>query len=327
MDRRRVLISLLSVLLLLLITPVEPLSAAPNLADEVVLNNDLTLREGEHIDGDLVIIGGNLTMRVGSRVEGSVTVLGGNVEVDGIVERDLVALGGDVTLGAHAHIRGDTVALGGHVQRSEGAQTGDIIHGLPIRSFRFWRALRLPFSVPLDGSLRPASVVWGSVTAVGIAVSIALLSVAIVHFWPAQTVQVAETILTAPLPSLGVGCLLYPLAASLVFFILITICLAPVVPAVVLLVVAASLFGWVALGTLWGRRLVHWVGWRRATPLATTGAGVFILTIVAAVAGALPCLGIILTLGAASIGLGAVTLSRFGTTPYRPQPPPSPTGT
>jgi hypothetical protein len=87
---------------------------------------------------------------------------------------------------------------------------------------------------------------------------------------------------------------------------------------VVLLTVAASLLGWVALGMLWGRQLVRWAGWRSATPLVTAGLGVFALTLVAAVAGALPFLGLILTFGAASIGLGAVTLSRFGTVRFRP---------
>ena len=153
------------------------------------------------------------------------------------------------------------------------------------------------------------------------ALILAALGAAISIFWPGQTTQVAETILNAPLPSLGVGCLLYPLAATLTVVVLITICLAPIAPVVILLVVAISLFGWVALGRLLGRWLARSTGWQGATRLAVTGVGVFILTIVAAIAGAIPCLGPILVLGATSVGAGAVTLSRFGTS--RPGSPPS----
>jgi hypothetical protein len=145
----------------------------------------------------------------------------------------------------------------------------------------------------------------------------ALLGVAVVTFWPAQTNQVGETIVLAPLPSLGVGCLLYPLAGSLSFFLLLTLCLSPFAPAVVLLLVAASLFGWIALGTLWGRWLARRLNWRGATPPLTVGVGTFTLTIILTLVGAFPCLGPLLVLGAASLSLGAVALSRFGTSRYR----------
>jgi hypothetical protein len=148
------------------------------------------------------------------------------------------------------------------------------------------------------------------------ALGLALLAMAVIRFWPTQTDRVANTIVASPLPSLGLGCLIYPLAASLIFFVLITICLAPLAPAIVLVLVAAGLLGWVALGTLWGRQLVRWTNWRRATRAAVTGVGVFTLTILIALIGAIPCLGIILVFGGASIGLGAVALSRFGTTSY-----------
>jgi hypothetical protein len=95
----------------------------------------------------------------------------------------------------------------------------------------------------------------------------------------------------------------------------------------VLLVVAASLLGWVALGRLLGRWLARSTGWRDATPLMVTGIGVFVLTFLMAIAGVIPCLGMLLVFGVASIGLGAVTLSRFGTSPRasRPTPPPAKT--
>jgi hypothetical protein len=315
MRQRQLFLSLLTVVALFVLPPAPSALAAPPRGDEVIFGDDFVLSEGEHIDGDLVVIGGNLTLRPSSRVTGGVTALGGRATVDGIVEGDLVVLGGDLDLGPQARVNGDTVALGGRLQRSEGAQTGDVVQGLPLRNIRFWWGW--PPSPPFFGFIGPDATATTLATTLLIALALALLGVAIANFWPAQTAQVAETVVAAPLPSLGVGCLLYPLSVSLVFFILITICLAPLAPAVVLVVVAASLLGWVALGSLWGRRLAVWTGWRRATTLAVTGVGVFTLTLLAALLGSLPCLGAILVLGGASIGVGAVTLSRFGTNPYR----------
>ena len=320
MLRRRLVVGLLTLAALLLLTPAIPVHAAPSRGDEVILGDDLTLQEGEHVSGDVVIIGGDLTMRAGSRVEGGVTVLGGRVEANGTVEGDLVAVGGDVNLGSQVHIAGDLIALGGRLRRAAGAQTGDVVTGLAFGDLRAWRGLRLPLFSFNTGS-RPISAVWAGLITLMSALIMAALGAAIGTFWPAQTSQVAETILTAPLPSLGVGCLLYPLAASLTIVILITICLAPIAPVVILLVVAASLFGWVALGRLLGRWLARSTGWQGATRLAMTGLGVFLLTIVAAIAGAIPCLGPVLVLGAVSVGAGAVTLSRFGTS--RPASPPA----
>ncbi len=315
MRKSRLFFGLLSLATLLVLTPARPLYAAPIQDDEVILGDDLTLNEGERVNGDLVIIGGDVTMRAGSRVEGSVTALGGRVEIDGTVEGELVALAGDIDLGPHANITGDIVALGGRVRQAEGAQTGKIVRGPAIRNVGFWQGLSFRSS-----SLRGESVAFSLAVTLVVAVILALVGMAIVTFWPTQTAQVAETVLYAPLPSLGVGCLLYPLAASLTVFVLITICLSPLAPVVVLSVVAASLFGWVALGTLGGRWLTRSTGWRTATPLAVTGVGVFFITFVTAFIGAIPCLGGLLTLSAASIGLGAATLSRFGTSSYRRRP-------
>jgi hypothetical protein len=302
-------------LLALSLLSARPLYAAPQQGDEVVLNDDLTLREGELINGDLVMLGGNLYLQAGSRVEGSVTVFGGRVEVDGTVGGELIALGGDVVLNTHASVQGKVMALGGNLSQVTGARTGEIVQG-PVEGVGEWR---WPF-FSLGANQRFWSIVWSAVTTFMSALVMALLGVAVVTFWPAQTNQVGETIVLAPLPSLGVGCLLYPLAGSLSFFLLITLCLSPFAPAVALLLVAASLFGWIALGTLWGRWLMRWLGWRRATLPLTVGVGTFTLTIMLAIAGAVPCLGPLLIIGVASLNLGAVALSRFGASRYRGRP-------
>ena len=321
---------LLGLVALSLLLPVQPAHAAPIRDDEFIIGDDVTLREGEHIDGDLVIIGGNLIMQPGSRVNGNVAALGGDVEINGIVQSDLVVFGGDVHVKSRARIQGDVVAIGGQVHQAQGAQTGEIIQGPSFREARFWRDMRVPlFPSPLSGDL--PSIAWSVFSATIMALMVAGLGIVVAAFWPTQTAQVGHTILHAPLPSLGIGCLLYPLAGSLVFFLLITICLAIFVPVIALLLVVAILLGWIALGMLWGRRLVRWLGMRRAKPVVAAGVGVFTLSLITSLVGIVPCAGVLLVLGATSIGLGAVTLSRFGTKRYPVRPsagsPPEPAAT
>ena len=309
--------ALLCLMLLQLFVPAQPLYAAPRQGDELVFGDDLTLGEGERIDGDLVMFGGNLTMRQGSRVEGSVTVFGGRAEIDGTVRGEVVAFGGNLVLGTHARVGGEVVAIGSRVERAEGAETGNVVQGFTLDRAEFWRQLRLPFLSLRFGS---RSNIWNTLFTLFFALFAGLLGVLIVNVWPEQSAQVRLTILTAPWPSLIVGFLLYPLAGSLSLFLLITVCLAPFVPVVVIVLVAASLFGWVALGTLWGRWLMRLFKARRATPAMVTGIGVFTLSLVAAAIGAFPCLGPLLSLAMSGIGLGAVVLSRFGTTNYGKTP-------
>lgn len=311
---RRFTIILFGLATLLFLTPVRPVQAAPIQDDQVILGDDATLVEGEHVDGDLVVVGGDLTMRVGSRVAGNAAVIGGEARVDGTVGGDLVAFGGNITLGNGARVEGDVVALGGRVHRAEGAQVGSVVEGPNIGTSRFWRSVR----VPIFGGVgfRPGSAVWFTISALVGAAVLAFIGMAVITFWPTQTAEVGRTIVAAPVPSLGIGCLTYPLSVVIALFILITICLAPFVPVLVLLVVAAGLFGWIALGTLLGRWLARATGWRTATPAAVAGLGVFALSILAVVLGEIPCLGTLAVIGAASIGLGAVALSRFGTRRY-----------
>jgi len=230
-----------------------------------------------------------------------------------------------VDLGDNARVDGDVVSIGGRVEKAPGAQTGDVVQGLGLENIRIWRDIRLPF-VSTDIGFRPRSAIWSTITTLGGSMLLALLGMVIIALWPSQTNEVGRTIVSAPVPSTGLGCLIYPLAASLAFFILITICLAPFVPVVILLLVAAILFGWIALGSLFGRWLARTLGWHTANPVAATGLGVFALSVLGAIVGAVPCLGSLLVLFVSSAGLGAVALSRFGTKRYgvrpeAPQPP------
>ncbi|MFQ5886112.1 MAG: hypothetical protein ACE5II_02635, partial [Anaerolineae bacterium] len=78
---------------------------------------------------------------------------------------------------------------------------------------------------------------------------------------------------------------------------------------------AAAIDGWIVLGSVVGERLLQAVKVAEPEPLASVLLGVFLLTLISATP---LCIGFLFTLVAGSWGLGAVILTRFGTTPYPP---------
>lgn len=304
----------LALFALLVVFPAAPVQAAPLQDDEVSIGDDIVLQPGERVTGNLVIFGGDLSMLSGSRVNGDVVCFGGKVEIQGTVQGDLVVLGGDIILGETAVVRGTLVGIGGKLARAPGARTGEIVTGPSFAEGGVWR-FRFPGPFG-EGPWNLFAVLVG----LSSALFLGLLGLVIVALLPVQTANVGRTIVQAPWTSVGIGCLLVPLTLSVAFFALITLCFSLLVPVLIVLLLAAGLFGWVALGTLLGRSLARALGWR-TTPALLGGVGVFLLTIIAGIIGWIPCLGSVIVLCAAGLGLGAVALSRFGTRVYRQKTP------
>ncbi len=80
--------------------------------DMVKFGKNVTVDEGERVNGDVVSIGGDV--RVRGLVTGSAISIGGNVFISstGIVETDAVSVGGDVIKEPGAIIKGQNVGLG-----------------------------------------------------------------------------------------------------------------------------------------------------------------------------------------------------------------------
>jgi hypothetical protein len=83
-------------------------------------------------------------------------------------------------------------------------------------------------------------------------------------------------------------------------------------------------FGWLALGAVVGARLATALNLRSVSPALATAFGTFLLSLVMGVVGYVACLGAIVEIIFAAIGLGAVVLTRFGTRPYLPGGEPTP---
>jgi hypothetical protein len=101
--------------------------------------------------------------------------------------------------------------------------------------------------------------------------------------------------------------------------------LSPVSLIGLLVYTVALLFGWLALGARIGDRLAGALRLRGLSPIVAAALGAFLITLVVHGIGLFPLVGGLLSglvqVVLASIGLGAVTLTRFGTQPYLASPP------
>ncbi len=295
-------------------------------SDQVVFFGDsVVIGPGEEVDGTLTVIGGSLDLREGGRVRGDVVALGGETIVDGRIDGNLVVVGGTLDLRSHATIAEDLVTFGASVSRAEGATVlGESIEGfrgklpplrvepwiprLPVIRER-WRSPNLFFG-DVFGSL----VRWVVRTIAWMA-----LGVVVMLLLPKQTVLVGQTVSEVPLPSAGVGMLTFVVLLVLVP-LLVIICIGiPVVLLLAIAFVAAQVLGRVAIGAIIGQRLLAALNAKQPQPLFDVAVGIALIELFTAV----PCLGGLLGWIVSLTGVGAVVLTRFGTTAYEPLSKPS----
>jgi len=334
------LILLLAGGLLLPVTPALADGDPPGDDGAVIWNEDYTLGKDEWLDGDLVVFNGDVTLETNSRVEGSAVIWNGSANVEGTVEGDLVVSGGDIYLGDSAVVQGDVVCSWNcDFESEEGARVdGSVVEGIPFPNFPFerWRNFpRIPIPAPspptsrvpgleqmLAWILRVVRDVVGILVVAAVAGLVALIC-------PHQTTRVGQTVVEAPWPSFGIGLLTAAAAAVLIIALAITICLSPVAALAALALGAAGLFGWIAVGALVGERLLRALKAREIAPLWAAGLGTLVITLIGVGLSIALCLapfGWLMVFVLGCLGLGAVVLTRFGTTdyvPHRPTPPPS----
>lgn len=308
---------------------VAPAYAYTGRADRIILGDSYTLAAGETLDDNVIVIGGSLTIEAGATVTGNVMVLGGSADIAGAVEGSITVLGGRVDLAATAEIDGDLVTSGGSVTRAEGAQIeGDEkqLSGSPANWLGGPRVYFQPF-VRLPGIMRN-----NFTDAAGQALLLSLVTLAVVAFWPQHTARISAAITTAPAASGLLGLVTFFAVLVILIVLGLTLCLLPVSLAGGLIYGAAILVGWAALGMLVGAWLARTFQWYQLNPALSAAIGAFVLvfsTQILETLGPLQCLGALISFILTCVGLGAVTLTRFGMQPHLPaglptppQPPP-----
>lgn len=291
--------------------------------DKVVFGGVFTLEAGEIHDGNLVVFGGAVTVEPESTLNGDLVLIGGTVEVGGLVQGSVVGIGGAVRLNPEAEVNGDVVTIGATLRRDKGALVnGQVFNGVDIPS---------SFIIPDDTDGRdivpPVSPQTPSVSVnTNPFLKIiwfffrtflyAALAVVVVMFLAEHVGRISQAAITQPVITAGAGLLTAVLAPLALVVITITIILIPVTLVSVILLIAAWMLGWVALGLEVGRRVAKALNIKWA-PAISAGVGTLALFFVLGGLNQLiPCIGWIPQTLIGLWGLGAVLLTRFGTQDY-----------
>ena len=289
----------------------------PDSGGRVIFGSNFTLESGETFQGDLVVFGGNVTVEKDADLNGNLVVFGGTVTSNGKVSGDVVIVGGQVSLDEQAYITGDVVTVGGQLQKVEGARIdGEVVNN--IQPDIQIPDGTLPPSVPVPDAPAPPSInfdfnpFWSAAGVLVRAVAVALLAMLVVMFLQPQLDRVSQAITSQPLMSGSIG-LATLLASPIALLILaVTIILIPVALLGILLLVFAWLFGIIALGQEVGERFTRSINQSWA-PVFTTGFGTFLLVLVGGAIAEIPCVGWIVPVSLGLLGIGAVTITWFGT--------------
>jgi hypothetical protein len=301
--------------------------------DRRVFGDDFTLASGETIDGNLVILGGDVEIAAGATVECDVVVMGGNLELAGEVNGDVVVFGGNTDLRETAVIEGQLVSNGGSVTREEGSQ----VKGGETRGFSFSPGSYIPrVSGPFSLFNPLLALVTNFAGSVVVSIALMFLALLVALFLPDQTRRVTAALTTAPMTSGLMGLLTFFAMPVLIVLTAITICLIPVSLLGAMIFAMALIFGWVAVGALLGERLVAALRLHNVSPALSTALGTLIITFSLGILDTisefgggwlsipLACITVVVPLVLIFIGLGGVTLTRFGTRPFVSMGPTSP---
>ncbi len=312
--------------------PTRAVQAGSDLDGRVIFGENFTLKSGNTLNGDLVVFGGNVVIEDGAVVQGDVVVMGGSVTLNGVIEGSAVIIGGVVTLGDTAVIENDLVTISGLLSRAEGAQVkGEVIADLPAPDIEIpdvpapeSPALPTPPVPDRPGFSLDFDPVGKLIRLFVTALSVSLLAMLASLFLQPQVERVSQAVVSQPVIVGSVGLLVLVLSPLVLLILVITIILIPVGLLAAAVLALAGLFGVIAIGTEVGERFTRSIHQTWAPPL-TAGFGNFLTLLIVGGIGMLPCIGWLLSVMLATLGIGGVTLTAFGSRPYpRPIAPPIP---
>ena len=283
--------------------------------DRVIIGQNFTLSSGEVIDGDLIVIGGETTIEPDAEVRGDLVVIGASLRMDGHVEDSAIVIGGSASLGASSTVGHDMVALGGAFQRARGASiAGDIITNEALDTTSLARSAAggtapAPPTPEFDFDFGPLGKL---VSIMFQAISLGAITMLLSAFLHPQLEKVAQVALRQPFAAGSMGLLTIFLAPLAIIILAVTLILIPLALAATMLLVLAWLFGLVALGHLVGERVLQAMH-RTWEPVLSAGFGGLILGAVLGTSNEIACVGWLAAALIGLVGLGAATMTLFGT--------------
>lgn len=323
---KKIMIALLVALMLVL--PTGVVWAAARLTT--------TVAAGETVNNDVVLFEDDLEVEAGGAINGNVTLFQGSATIAGTINGDLVLFNGDLRAKETAVINGNCVLLNGTLRdETDGrvgcTRVGSLPNFIPaLGNLPGFRGAGESAAEPGSTSRPFFSFVANSLGALLSGLLMAGLAFVTASLLPDHLGQVQATLRLKPIVSGGVGLLTAVAVPSLIVLlslisaVLLLVCIGilgfGVVLALSLALVAALLFGWIAVGTLVGRWLAYRL--KRQWGLPTTAAlGTLLMTFILNFLGGIPFVwgeGL-LSMLILSMGLGAVALTQFGMKAYPPE--------
>jgi hypothetical protein len=278
------------------------------------------------IGEDIVRFGDDIVIDEGEIVEGDVVTILGDIVVNGTVDGDVVAVGGELTVGSTGEVDGDAVSVGGGVTREPGGkirgETVSVGAGpgglLGVKACPFFTG-----NIFSRGGRLLIFIMW---TVLLVVVGLIVMAVA---KRPVDNVCVRARKEAFKMGLFGLLAEILVLPVMAIFAI--TIIGIPIAIIVIPLVLAlALLLGYVGVSYAVGERLGNGTG---RSPYASMAIGLFVLQGMVILGGLIGLPGggigvvgtVIKFIGyaviyvAATVGLGAVIVSKFGTKEWQPK--------
>lgn len=313
----------------------------------VVFGGSADIENGAVLDGDLTVFGGDVELD--GTVDGSLVVFGGKVKIhdDATVDGDCVLFGGSFEIDEGARITGSVVTNPEDVPFDAWKFDKD---GLNLDHDQLPITPEIP-EIPAIPEVPEITVVPPSVPSTPItprviyhnrpsfaskvggaflsAVAFGAMALLLALFWPKHIEKVNQTIKRESVMSGLVGfltlitvALVTPILVIL-FLVLIIVCVGllglPLIALIWIVLFAASLFGWAAIGQITGRWMANRLNLSGVSGALEAGLGTFTISLVLGISSAIFLIGIgagLVQFILFCIGLGAVVLTRFGRQDY-----------
>ena len=314
--KRKILIFIVA--LSLIFIPTQSVFANKLEDGPVIFGGSYTLESGEKLNNDVVVFGGTVMIEEAALVNGDIILFGGSLTINGEVNGEVSLVGGAAILGENALIEGNLTLVSASLHRADGAEvTGEISYNAANNNANLPTIPAIP-GLPEVPFVQQEPLVffdnplWVAGSMLGRSFVMALLAMLVALFLEEPTRRVADAMMTQPAVAGGLGFLTVVFAPVLTLVLLITILLIPVGILLILAVMIALLYGWIALGFEVGARFTKMINQEWQLPLSAAF-GTWLLTIISASFDLIPCIGWLVSFIIATIALGGVIISRFGT--------------
>ena len=285
---------------------------------------------------DIVRFGQSIRIASGEVIDGDVVAIGGSITVDGRVRGDVVVIGGSLELGPQAVVEKDVAAVGGVLRRAPGSRVDGRVREVGFGAAAGdWFGPRQWF----DGwSSRFVSSTFALASTVTRFAVLCLLAALVVLLAGGYLEPIGMRVSHEPLKAGAIGLLaqvlFVPLLIITVVVLVVTLVGIPLLlllPFAILALGIVALVGFTAVAKQIGERVGQRFGWINPGVYLMTFAGIatvllpVLLARLALLAGgtgvsflwhAVAVLGYLVEYAVWTVGFGAVTLMRFGKSPF-----------